>query len=342
MEQKLLNISAVVQLNISIWSARAKLEREDLKVPEDQLPPEAVASLGSKRLFPIEDMRIFGTLKAQAFKYMKGIGVPFMKGWIVEESMLPRIDAVMDKIKHEFDNAVHDFVMAYDRKAGEWCAQYPEWGDMLRRALPDVNDIESKFGFGWHGFKIEPPRQEGMKSNTIEQDIQKVPEKAKLGALDELVELYNGPFNPGKSITKKTLRPLKAYIDKLNALSFANPALDRYAGKLQVVYDDMEAAKNIDAPYLRQNFRDAVESIVGSKLAQGVLNRGDTAKEAQPEEEEHDLVFPVKRRARKETEEVKPEPMPEQAASEPEHVADAEQEQQGVSADAFFDSFGLF
>lgn len=271
MNTTLLNASAVVQLNISVWTARAKLQRSDLKVKEDDLPPEAIASLGSKRLFPIEDLRIFNALKTKAFKYLGQVGVQFMKGWLVEESQLGAIDQHLDQMRSEFNKARDAFVDSYYQKTEEWLNQYPEWRDMLAEAMPSVSDVASRFTFGWQGFKIAPTAANGMGSQAMAEELQDVPERARLGALNELVELYNGPFVPGKAITKKTLRPLKTYIDKLNALSFANPELDRYSGMLYDVYNDMASTHNPDQPWLRDKLRDVVQRIVGDKLSSGLL-----------------------------------------------------------------------
>ena len=58
-----------LNLNISLWSARKKLTPQDFgqddfgNVP---LPPDELATLGSKRIAPPESLRIFGTLKAAA------------------------------------------------------------------------------------------------------------------------------------------------------------------------------------------------------------------------------------------------------------------------------------
>ena len=51
-------------VNLDIWTARKKLVPLDLGGAE--LPPEDLASLGSKRVCNPEDLRSFTTLKARA------------------------------------------------------------------------------------------------------------------------------------------------------------------------------------------------------------------------------------------------------------------------------------
>ena len=65
---RILDNLLALNLDISLWSARKKMTPEDLGGAE--LPPEDLASLGSKRIADPECLRIFGALKARAFNYL--------------------------------------------------------------------------------------------------------------------------------------------------------------------------------------------------------------------------------------------------------------------------------
>ena len=79
----------VVNLDIHIWTARKKLVPLDLGGAE--LPPEDLASLGSKRICNPDDLRSFGTLKARAVNLLEGNGIRFLSGWAVPDTRLPEI-----------------------------------------------------------------------------------------------------------------------------------------------------------------------------------------------------------------------------------------------------------
>lgn len=76
----------VVNLDIHIWTARKKLVPLDLGGAE--LPPEDLASLGSKRICNPEDLRTFGTLKARAVNLLERNGIRFLSGWAVPETRM--------------------------------------------------------------------------------------------------------------------------------------------------------------------------------------------------------------------------------------------------------------
>ena len=80
---RILDNLLALNLNVSLWSARRKMCQEDLGGAE--LPPEDLASLGSKRIADPENLKVFGTLKARAFNYLDRHGVRFMSGWAIPE-----------------------------------------------------------------------------------------------------------------------------------------------------------------------------------------------------------------------------------------------------------------
>ena len=61
---KVLNNLLALNLNVNLWSARKKMVLEDFGGAE--LPPEDLASLGSKRIADPNSLKIFATLKARA------------------------------------------------------------------------------------------------------------------------------------------------------------------------------------------------------------------------------------------------------------------------------------
>ena len=65
---RILDNLLALNLNVSLWSARRKMSQDDLGGAE--LPPEDLASLGSKRIADPENLKVFGTLKARAFNYL--------------------------------------------------------------------------------------------------------------------------------------------------------------------------------------------------------------------------------------------------------------------------------
>ena len=85
-----------LRLDVSIWSARKKLTPADFGTLE--LPPEKLASLGSKRVCNPEDLRIFATLKSRAITLLDRHGVRFLGGWAIPETSSRPVIAALESV----------------------------------------------------------------------------------------------------------------------------------------------------------------------------------------------------------------------------------------------------
>ena len=65
---KVLDNLLALNLNVSLWSARKKMVLEDFGGAE--LPPEDLASLGSKRIADPNSLKVSPHLKARAFNFL--------------------------------------------------------------------------------------------------------------------------------------------------------------------------------------------------------------------------------------------------------------------------------
>ena len=85
---KVLNNLLALNLNVNLWSARKKMVLEDFGGAE--LPPEDLASLGSKRIADPNSLKIFATLKARALNYLDRHGIRFMSGWKIRRETVSK------------------------------------------------------------------------------------------------------------------------------------------------------------------------------------------------------------------------------------------------------------
>ena len=97
---KVLDNLLALNLNVSLWSARKKMVLEDFGGAE--LPPEDLASLGSKRIADPNSLKVFVTLKARAFNYLDRHGIRFMSGWAIPEDKAGDIIRELIGIRDEF------------------------------------------------------------------------------------------------------------------------------------------------------------------------------------------------------------------------------------------------
>ena len=76
---EILDQTICVNLDVHIWQGRRSLKATDLQ--NIGLPPEELASLGSKKVADPGDLKIFSTLKRKAERVCSKKSVRFLKGY---------------------------------------------------------------------------------------------------------------------------------------------------------------------------------------------------------------------------------------------------------------------
>ena len=89
--QIILDQMVLVKVDATIYGARKKLKVEDLMLVDgSKLPPEDLASLGSKRLLDPDQLSVFNRLKKEAERICLRIGTRFLGGYAIPCTAAPR------------------------------------------------------------------------------------------------------------------------------------------------------------------------------------------------------------------------------------------------------------
>ena len=210
-----------VHLNVTLWTARTKLRKEDFGPNASNLPDEELASLGSKKIAPQEKLRIFSTKKAAAVSLLDRFGVRFLGGWLVPDSTLPLVEAGLNDIHDEFNAAKADFLDNYTTILSEWLDAHPEWYNILEGSFASPDYVQKQLQFGWHSYRL-----------ALHQNKDFTDEVAQVGntLIDSVVadaeSMWKNTFVGRNEIGQKTLRPLKALATKLEGLTLIDPLVE--------------------------------------------------------------------------------------------------------------------
>ena len=222
-EPTVLKSILAVNLDVNIWSARRKLQPGDFV--HSELPPEKLASLGSKRICNPSDLKVFSTLKARAVNVLDKSGVRFLGGWAIPEAKAAEIVNGLDLIAEEFKHAKDKFMKNYDQAVQNWIKENPGWEKIIATSVVNADYVASRIAFNWQVFKVVNPT--GRKKALLETGLQS--EVSNLGGtlFDEIArtaqEAFKRSFTGKSMITRKALSPLKGIQQKLSDLSFIEP-----------------------------------------------------------------------------------------------------------------------
>lgn len=229
----------VVNLDVHIWSARKKLSPPDLG--NAKLPPEELASLGSKKICNPEELRAFGTLKARAVSLLDRNGVRFLSGWAVPETRIDEIGVELAVIRDEFNTAKEAFLKHYDQGIKDWIAKHPSWANMISGSTVSEEYVRSRLDFRWQAYRVETPKgvTPGGLNDSLHDNI------TNLGStlFDEVAKAASETWQrcyAGKTeITRKALSPLKSIYDKLMGLIFMEPRVAPVAELISTAFSSI-------------------------------------------------------------------------------------------------------
>ena len=238
-----------LHLDVNIWSARKKLSPEDF-AHDAVLPPDDLASLGSKRICDPEGLRVFGMLKSRAVNLLDRHGIRFLGGWASAEDQAENIVADLHLIEAEFSAAKEAFLTRYDQSVQEWIDKHEEWERIIADSVVSAEYVRSRIGFAWKLYRIQPPDPSdpimaGLKSEvdglgqTLFGEVSKV-----------ATEAWHKCFAGKTEITRKALSPLRTIHQKLTGLSFVEPRVSPVAELIQTSFDSLPKRGRIDGANL--------------------------------------------------------------------------------------------
>ncbi|MDD2389209.1 MAG: DUF3150 domain-containing protein [Desulfobacterales bacterium] len=220
---KVLECIMALRLDINIWSARKKLTPSDFGTVN--LPPEKLASLGSKKICNPKELRIFGTLKSRAVSLLEKAGVRFLGGWAIPEARIQDINSELELIAQDFIHEKETFLARYDEAVMEWVQNNPGWESLIAGSTVSADYVRSRLGFKWQMFKVVPPR--GSKKALTATGL--VDEVENLGStlFGEIAKTASDTWHQSyvgrTEVTRKALSPLRSIHRKLAGLSFVEP-----------------------------------------------------------------------------------------------------------------------
>jgi hypothetical protein len=237
-----------VNLSVAIWSARKKLTAADFG--EVNLPPEELASLGSKKICDPERLRIFGTLKARAVSKLDSLGIRFLGGWAIPEDRAAEVHELLLKLRDEFLTAKDDFLNSYDQAIQDWVDKHPGWERLIADSPVSADKVRSRLGFKWQLFKVAGPNQADTTSENLVSEIEALGQTLFGEVATEAKTIWQKVYAGKTEVSHKALSPLKNLHRKLTGLSFVEPRVAPVADLIEAALNSMPKRGLINGPHL--------------------------------------------------------------------------------------------
>lgn len=286
----------IIMLNISLWSGKKKLRPEDLAangIDVSKLPPQALASLGTKRIISPDALSAFTNLKREAERICLAKGVRFLGGYAIPKDSVDSLIEELKDIKERFAAEKITFLSEYDKKVADWIAENPpEWAPVIRASVESSATIAERTSFNFAPVAMDTPK--GMEENEGLQE-------ETFGMMGQLYhevrvaakQAFEATFVGRREVNRKSLRPILAIREKLQGLSFLDPeTVSETISTIDEVIGKLPKKGPINGSDL-----DMLAGLVGRRLANiGLPLPPETEPDAEPEEtelEEEADFFPV-------------------------------------------------
>ena len=220
-DMKILDRLVAVNLSVTIWTARRKLTAADFGGAE--LPPEELASWGSKKICDPEALRIFNTLKSRAVAHLDRVGVRFLGGWAIPEHLAQDIHYQLHSLKGAFLSAKDDFLSSYDQAVKDWVDRHPGWENLIAASTVSADYVRSRLSFDWQFYKVAAPESGHVTADSLAGEVSTLG----LTLFEEIAKeariAWTKVFAGKTELSHKALSPLRTMHQKLVGLSFVEP-----------------------------------------------------------------------------------------------------------------------
>ena len=237
----IVNRLLAVNLRVSIWTARKKLRPQD--IGDAELPPDELASLGSKKICDPAALKIFNTLKGRAISVLDQYGLQFLGGWAIPEDKAVEVHQRLDAIEQEFNEAKEDFLDNYHRNVQDWINRQNEWSAIIEDSVESVDYVQSRIGFLSRFYSVSMPGAASDGADMLGAGFQEEVAGFGRALFDDVAQAatsaWRNSFKGQDKVSHKALSPIRKIYDKLNSFSFVDPTVLPIAEIIKTALDSL-------------------------------------------------------------------------------------------------------
>jgi hypothetical protein len=155
----------IIRLDIHLWTGSKKLREDDLKLADGSLlPPEDLASLGTKKTLDPKSLAEFSRLKKEAERVCLQHGTRLLGGFANPREQIPAIAGKLDQLVDEFDQAKTQFLNNYQDETEKWMRKHPAFAQAIRKAIEPAGSVADKLSFDYVVFRMAATETTGQSS----------------------------------------------------------------------------------------------------------------------------------------------------------------------------------
>lgn len=244
----------LVGIQVNVWSARKKLEPEDLGLDPTKIPPAELASLGTLRSCNPEDIQAFEKLRRKAKRTVEKMGLRFMGVVAIPEEKAAQASAELEKIEQEFNDLRSKFLNSYDRSTLEWMNRpwpTPALKDAVMRAIVPKAQVAERIAFRFSLCRVMPDKSPEL-NKQLEREVQGLHGQLFQEIADTSDELLQKSFTGKDKVGQKAINCIRRIHEKLLSLAFLDPTVQALADHVEVKLAHFPTKGDVDGARLQE------------------------------------------------------------------------------------------
>lgn len=227
----------LMDLDVSVWGAKAPLTPEDLGLEENKIPDDFY--LGHRALIDKAIMASARTVEGRGRRILKKYGFAFPIGQTraIPSTMIATVEAELSQEKQRFDAWVTTFVQ---NEYPELKAAYiKKHGQEVAKLFPTPGELADRFSYEWIAIQVSLPNGNGENAAKVRARIESWVDdiaKALRAAATETFTKVAARIDKWPRLSDRDLERLRTVVERLRSLNFLDDS---------AVEKSLVAAKNI-------------------------------------------------------------------------------------------------
>jgi len=256
----------LMDLNVSVWTGRVKLNPEDIGKTASEIPEDFY--LGHKALVPKKVVKKIKGMESRGRSVLEKWGYSFPIGQTraIPVGVVPEVVKRLQAVKDEFDGLAEEFAANFLTYRE---ATIEKYGEALRPFYPSESSVRGRFSFDWVMVTIKLPHGEGTDENAAK--VKKVVE----GWIDEIgVQMRDAASSifakvadklaKSEAVSERSFNSIRKSIERFRAINFLKDAT--VESKLREAMDLLNANNAADCrenPTVAASLGSALNTIMG-------------------------------------------------------------------------------
>lgn len=236
---------ALISINVSIFSGYRRATAEIIQRLGGQLPDSDAITEGSVKVFPGEKLAPLATIRRGLFRKLASRGVRALGSknvFAVNREDLAEIEDEIEESREEFESERQAVDADYDQNFEDYATKHkPAEAAIIRSLKIERADAMAGIRFATSVFQIAPLMREGEdQEKGVSEIVQGLSRQLYQEVADDMREILtkNEAFTTHLRVGQKTLRPIRAAMDKLRKLAFLDASID---GAIRFIGDTLAA-----------------------------------------------------------------------------------------------------